>query len=72
MNEECNIYSSAFKNTNYSSNYTSLRNSSSYCIDNTIYYNCSDLEEKYIYNLNTPNICINNDYVYAYYINDNN
>ena len=35
-----------------------------------LYYNCSDLEEKYIYNLNTPDICMKKDYVYAYYVND--
>ena len=40
LNEDCNISSSAFEYTNYSENYNSLRNSSSYCIDNTVYYNC--------------------------------
>ena len=72
LNEDCDIDPDAFYETKFSSNYTSLINSSSYCIDNTVYDKCDNNEFKYIYNLNTPDICINNDYVYAYYINDNN
>ena len=71
LNENVKYYSS-FPNTPFAEKINEIKNSSGYCIDNNIYSTCDNETYTYIYNLNTPDICIKDQFIYSYYVTETN